>query len=128
MKSKNSSPTELDIENVAKNTLLPQQDVRMWLKHLEQIDYNRKRGAAKAALTRRQRQTTRKAKATSSGSVAVQNSYCCGVCGGIYKEETDEAEFWVGCDNCDNWYHGVCISIEPESEPDKYFCSSCSNR
>lgn len=42
-------------EDVARRTLLPVNEVEMWLNHLRTIENNRKRGAAKAAETRRQK-------------------------------------------------------------------------
>ena len=33
----------------------------------------------------------------------------CVICGAVYSDETDEVEFWVGCDNCDTLiaFHGL---------------------
>ena len=71
---------------------------------------NRKRGAKKAAETRRaQRKKT--------------TLYYCGVCGDVYEDETEESEQWIGCDLCDSWYHGHCVDVI--TEPDTYACSNC---
>ena len=53
LKRKGSEPTEDQIEMVARKTLLPTEDVAMWLKHLKTVQENRERGAKKAAATRR---------------------------------------------------------------------------
>ena len=36
----------------------------------------------------------------------------CVICGAVYSDETDEVEFWVGCDNCDTLiaFHG-CSNV-----------------
>ena len=77
----------------------------MWRDHLQIISDNRKSGAVKAAKTRRHK----------------RKSYPCGVCGAIHGE-SDEAELWVGCDRCNRWwYHGDCVNITKENEPEKYY-------
>ena len=38
-------------------------------------------------------------------------TYCCGVCYGIYEEETDEVETWIGCEHCDAWFHATCLGL-----------------
>lgn len=50
----------------------------------------------------------------------------CGICGGLYGA----AEFWIGCDHCDKWYHGKCVKITPaKAEHIKdYKCPTCAKR
>ncbi|KAE8695605.1 PHD finger protein ALFIN-LIKE 2 [Hibiscus syriacus] len=36
-----------------------------------------------------------------------QGDTFCGSCGGGYNSD----EFWIGCDNCERWYHGKCVKI-----------------
>ena len=31
----------------------------------------------------------------------------------------------IGCKECDKWFHGDCVGITPDNEPDKYYCASC---
>ncbi|MFQ6665314.1 hypothetical protein Gotur_032085, partial [Gossypium turneri] len=38
-----------------------------------------------------------------------QGDTFCGICGGGYNSD----EFWIGCDNCERWYHGKCVKITP---------------
>ena len=92
----------------------------MWLEHLKTVDMNRKRGAAKAAETRRQKRE----KQVSKGTHNLVEVYCCGICGVAYGD-SDESEYWIGCEACDTWYHGECV-ISPANEPDKFFCSGCA--
>ncbi len=120
------------LENVAKETLLPIDEVHMWLDHLKTIDTNRKRGAAKAAETRRRKRETLKTATTTAEPTTAEpttveqeeETYYCGVCQLIYGD-SDEPEFWVGCEKCDAWFHGSCINISPDNEPDEYFCYAC---
>ena len=133
----------------------------MWLEYLQQVDINRKRGAAKAAETRRRRAASTTT-STSDPNLATVNPepiptseanvnpdpiptshtnvnpetipaseaetesiYYCGYCGGKYEDETEDCEFWIGCEACDNWFHGVCVGIAAGNEPEVYICGSC---
>ena len=78
-------PTEAQIETIAKKTLLPVSEVIIWLQHLKTVDTNRKRGAAKAAETRRQKRAEQVSKGTHN-SVEV---YCCGICGVTYGDSNE---------------------------------------
>ena len=49
------TPSDDDITKIAKKTLLPTDEVIIWLDHLRQVQKNRKRGADKAAETRRRK-------------------------------------------------------------------------
>ncbi|RDY05931.1 PHD finger protein ALFIN-LIKE 2, partial [Mucuna pruriens] len=50
----------------------------------------------------------------------------CGSCGGNYNA----AEFWIGCDICEWWFHGKCAMITPEQAEklQQYKCPSCALR
>src|SRR5437763_487056 len=41
---------------------------------------------------------------------------------------TDGESFMIECDNCDEWFHGDCVSISREESQmvDKYYCPNCS--
>ena len=114
---KDSEPTDDTLKAVAAQCLLPVDDVSLWLEHLRTIDRNRRRGAAKAAKSRR------------SKIAALQNpeeqEYYCGKCGGLFGE--GEEEYWIGCDGCWGWFHGVCVTVTPETEPEQFFCERCSS-
>ena len=104
--SKNGSePTDSELKEIAADCLLPENDVRMWLKHLKTINDNRKRGASKAAETRRKK----------------SRSYHCGVCKALYGK-TNEIEFWIACDGCNTWFHGDCVNISRSNEPEEFSC------
>ena len=108
--STNPQPSE-EMVDVAR-TLLPVSEVEIWLNHLQIIENNRKRGAAKAAETRRKkRELSRK-------DTRQINAYYCGVCGGVYEEETNEVEVWIGCEQCDSWFHATCLGLDPSDPED----------
>lgn len=71
----------------------------MWLEQVKTVDSSRKRGAAKAAETRRLNRCSNQA----------AKVYSCKIWGAMYDDDTEDAEFWVGCDNCDIWFHGTLL-------------------
>ena len=52
----------------------------------------------------------------------------CGFCGGVYT--TELSDFWIGCDVCNDWFHGKCVKITPTRalHIKHYICRSCSNK
>ena len=60
-KLKGKSVTDNFVEELARKTLLPPDDVRLWLSHLETVSDNRKRGANKASETQRLRKQVQQA-------------------------------------------------------------------
>merc|ERR1719510_394084 len=58
----------------------------------------------------------------------------------IYKDGTaptycickspDEDRFMIGCDNCDDWFHGDCIKLSEmrASVIEKFYCKPCKNK
>ena len=108
-------PTDDELTRVAKDILLPPGEVKIWLDHLTTVAENRKRGAAKAAKTRRKK---------SQKSNTTTTNYYCGVCEAEYGA-SEESEYWIGCDSCDTWFHGDCVHITKETEPDTFYCCLC---
>lgn len=45
----------------------------------------------------------------------------------ICKTSYDDTKFYVGCDLCNDWFHGTCIGITEEmaSDIDEYICGEC---
>ena len=108
---KGKEPSDADVEQMARATLLSPEDVRIWLEHLQSIHTNRRRGAEKAVATRRSKKK--------------QPEKYISVCGEEYTERTDEIQYWIGCDKCSNWFHYNCVGIDPNSVPESFTCTEC---
>ena len=110
------APSETFFENLAKQCLLPTEEVKIWVEHLSQVQRNRQRGAQKAAATRKQKKAAQK-------SLSV-TAVLCAVCGEPYEEFTEDVQKWICCEKCDRWLHFNCAGIV--TEPDTYICHKCS--
>ncbi len=95
--------SEKFIKVASRKALLPPDDTRIWIEHLSEIVRNRKRGAAKAAATRRAKIMTTVTQAAGDSSDKTSMCYC-GRCEKEYLEEPDQSELWIACDLCDKWY------------------------
>lgn len=108
-----TSIPDIEVQRIAKEVLLPIEDVSFWVEHLRSITENRKRGAAKAAETRRKKRE--------------KDSLCyCGKCGKLYNESTDVVELWIGCDRCSLWFCGACENLSCPPDTDLYICTTCT--
>ena len=115
---KGVTPTAEQVNKLAEQCLLPTEEVTMWLDHLKVIANNRKRGAMKAAETRR------KNKQTAQKQTEV---VCCVVCHSPFVDFTEQVEKWIQCNNCDSWTHFACVGImENDQLPDTFCCELCS--
>ena len=117
---KGKNLTEVEIEETARKVLLPVHEVKIWLEHLSTVDTNRRRGAAKAAETRRKKLPAQSVNVQESSEPATY----CGICGALF-EDTEESEYWIGCESCVEWFHGECVNITKETEPDEFYCFAC---
>lgn len=108
------SPTEEQVQEIAKNVLLSPDEVKMWLDHLQTVRDNRRRGAQKAAETRKKNKMVKKSS---------HDTYFCGICHDQYVEYTDEEESWIECELCCTWFHFTCAGIE--SVPQTFYCNDC---
>uniref|UniRef100_A0A3P8XXV6 Bromodomain PHD finger transcription factor n=1 Tax=Esox lucius TaxID=8010 RepID=A0A3P8XXV6_ESOLU len=54
---------------------------------------------------------------------ATEELYC------ICRTPYDEAQFYIGCDRCQNWYHGRCVGIlqSEATHIDEYMCPQCQS-
>ena len=50
--------------------------------------------------------------------------YYCGVCEALYDDDNED-EYWIGCKECE-WFHGDCVGVTPDNEPEKYYCTTCN--
>ena len=115
--------SEKFLQEAAKKALLSIEDTKIWLEHLQTVLDNGRRGAKKAAATRR----ARKVGTVSEALNCEESSECyCGLCGKQYVEETVVPEIWIACDMCDMWYCGTCEHLTAIPEKDTYICSKCS--
>lgn len=57
----------------------------------------------------------------SSGGLKKEKLYC------TCRTPYDETKFYVGCDLCNNWFHGDCVGITEESSKtmSEFICSEC---
>lgn len=119
-----AKPSQQQIKATAQQVLLSPADVEMWLEHISTVQLNRKRGAAKAAATRRKKKQTGEPvlPPTEKGPA---ETYRCGVCSEEYEEETVEEELWIQCDKCPSWFHGDCVGINPSKVPENFLCDIC---
>lgn len=84
--------------------------------------WNRKRGAIKAAETRKKEKSVNDL----PSSEVKESKYQCGVCHTL-QAFTQAEEKWIGCDNCDSWYRFTCVGICDSTIPEVYYlCSDCS--
>ena len=104
-------PSERKVQDIAEAVLLSPQEVGMWLEHLQTIEDNRRRGAKKAAETRKKKMSN------SSHDV-----YYCGVCHEQFVEYADEEQNWIACDRCQHWFHFICVGVVEGAIPDKFNC------
>ena len=92
--------------------LLSKEDVKIWFEHLQTIEDKRRRGATKAAATRR----------TQSAHETENQTVLCGMCRKEYEEET---ELWIACDTCYQWFHCTCEGLTELPQEDTYICFKC---
>jgi len=141
-------PSEAIIQQVARNVLLPSEEVKFWFVHLHQTHENRRKGAQKAAQTRReksQNQTNRgkrsrkekekinkrkqrKTSRNASDEDDDDENVLCVVCDlhDPLQNTTDEMVSWVQCDGCLSWCHIGCTQLEENNVPDRWLCMRCS--
>ena len=102
--------------------------MKLWLEHLAEVVRNRKRGAAKAAETRRKKKATNQATSTTvtvtEQPATVREEGYCASCGVDYASDT--GQFWIACDLCEQWYCASCEGLTEEPTTETYLCSSCA--
>ena len=47
----------------------------------------------------------------------------------ICRTPYDDSQFYIGCDECGDWFHGSCVGIDSEEAQniDTYFCPQCKS-
>ena len=133
-----SVPSEEIIHQTARKVLLTPEEVKFWFKHLHQIHQNRKRGAKKAAETRK-----RKAKEKEqTQNIQVQgnrdlqqtvdegdeNNELCMICH-LRDPVLDNEQCtvsWIQCDSCLRWHHVDCVGLIEGCLPEMWMCLECN--
>ena len=100
-------PSDNVIQDVSKKVLLSPDDVLMWFKHLKQIQVNRKKGAEKAAVTRKKNRQLQ----------------VCSVCQSLEPPGDDADIDWIACDKCGGWFHVFCV--KRRQIPKTWHCPRC---
>ena len=120
LKQNKGIPENDVIKEISEKTLLPVEEVTLWLNHLHETPENRKAGAKKAA-------ETRKKKRDSQIQVVENEKEVCEECGLHDPLNTDEEVVdWISCDGCLLWWHTACSGLVEEYNPDQWLCMSCS--
>ena len=116
-------PSDNVISTTAKQVLLKQEDVKMWFQHLEVVETNRKKGAKKAAATRKARKEKNK---TTIDEVLRDSEEVCNQCYSFNPPgiEDDLSIDWLACNLCALWYHKQCIGLQ--QIPDVWLCKICN--
>ncbi len=125
-------PTDDVINSTARQVLLKPEDVKMWFQHLEILDANWKKGAKKAAATRK----ANKGNKTTNNEV-LRDSDDDEVCNQCYNfnppnfedELNSDNELsidWLACNSCAFWYHKQCIGLE--QIPAIWLCKICNKQ
>ena len=143
-----SVPSEAVIQQVARSVLLSCEEVKFWFDHLHQTHENRRKGAQKAAQTRREkaqgqsnrgkssrkqnRKTNKGKQRQTSSNVGDENdndeNVLCVVCElhDPLQSARDDMVSWVQCDGCLSWCHISCAELEEDNVPDRWLCLRCS--
>lgn len=54
-----------------------------------------------------------------------EEEYKCGVCGELYKHETEEPQVWIQCDLCEQWLHCSCEHLSAPHQQILTICVKC---
>ena len=104
-------------------TLLPEDEVAMWFQHLHEIAENRRAGAKKAAIKRREKRSSKQTRSSKSGGITKEahstvekgsGQELCEECGRADPDGCEEETIsLVSCDGCllrlsQNWFCLKC--------------------
>ncbi|XP_028409254.1 uncharacterized protein LOC114531845 [Dendronephthya gigantea] len=131
-------PTAEVIEETARKVLLTPEEVKFWFEHLYQIHENRKRGAKKAAETRKRKAKEKEqTKNKQPGGNELQKTInqedeeneLCFICS-LKDPASDNANSqgtvsWIQCDGCLRWCHVECVGLQG-CFPDVWMCLGCN--
>lgn len=114
-------------ESAAKKVLLSFEETQFWFAHLQTVMENRRRGAAKAALTRQRKKLEKlsQLKSNQAGTEDDDSECQCGTCKEKYG--MSESPFWIFCDTCQVWFCSTCEELSSEPKSTTYSCNKCSS-
>ncbi len=97
------------IDNLSKSELLSLEDTEICVEHF----------VSKFKRKKRNQEKRRKNKQTPVSKTIAPDVYC--ICRG------EEDGLMIQCDGCDEWFHGVCISVTQEEADamEEYICALC---
>ena len=79
----------------------------------------------KRAQTSQSALSSRRGGSTHTTQSATEDKVNCESCGQAYT--VDEAESWIGCDNCESWWHYWCAGLPHMlSAEDDWMCDNCT--
>lgn len=55
--------------------------------------------------------TKRQEAKAAAEAAAAAAADACAVCGLLYGDDAVKDDFWIACDKCNRWYHGVCVEL-----------------
>lgn len=121
-KRNNGIPSEVVVEQLSRQVLLPVDEVLMWLNHLKTVQDNRAKGAKKAAATRKRKKANEDTERNTED--------ICHTCGldeppHVHNDELDIEILWIGCDTCAKWFHALCVNVNTGTIPDEWHCPAC---
>ena len=125
IQNKLKQSSHVNVTDLACSTLLPVEEVNIWIDHLTTVAENRKKGSQKAAKACRAKHFTDNEDLYNvpDKDEGDDEDGHCGICGILYEDETDEIEQWITCNKCSTWYHWKCVDVVVE--PDSFVCSYC---
>ena len=120
-------PTDEVIEATAEKVLLKREDVNMWFQHFQIVEDNRKKGAKKAAATRKAKARNKEIRAKTTEGEILRDSDDDEVCNICYSfnppHDADQNFDWVACDSCALCYHTCCVNFENSTAV--WLCNIC---
>lgn len=71
----------------------------------------------------RNRKLSHKGLSSGGPSKKKEKLYC------ICRTSYDDSKFYVGCDLCNNWFHGECVGISEENSKkmSEFICNECTH-
>ena len=116
-------PSDVFINATAKEVLVKPENVKMWFRHLEIVENNKRKGAIKAAATRK----AKKDKVMGADVLLDSDEdEVCNICYSLDPPGTSIEESvidWLACNECALWYHTTCVGIH--QIPDVWECNAC---